>query len=152
MTYNWTEIAKKKSLLELYNILTGGNSLTDEELYAAKMEIENRGFNLNEPQKIKDKIELESLIEERDFEKVTIGQLFYSDSKMDFKLLLGAAGLTIFAIINLIFNLIKQHWGISLVILCAALFFTFYCYFSYQKKSHREKWRQDRITELEKQK
>jgi hypothetical protein len=151
MTYNWTEIVKKKSLKELYGTMTRVNSLTDEERYAAKMEIENRGYSLNEPQKIKDKIELESLIEERDFERGIFGRLFYSDSILEFKLFLGAAGLTIFAIINLTFNLIKTHWGISLIILCVALFFTFYYYFSYKKKSRREKWRQTRITELEKQ-
>ena len=134
MTYDWQEIVKKKSLKEVASLVTGQIPLPKEATEAAKIEITNRGFCLDDSQRIIKQIELDILIEEQNFESGTLGKFLHSDSKSDFKMFRIAIVMTIFFIINMIFNLIKTHWGISLLFLLGALFITISSYFSYRKK------------------
>jgi hypothetical protein len=75
LSYNWPEIVKKKSIKELYDIVIGETPLCEEAELAAKKELINRGFSCEDPIKIKKQIELESLLEEQDFENSFIWPL-----------------------------------------------------------------------------
>ena len=68
MTYNWKEIFKSKSDLELYKIHIGETILNNEAKEFAEEELKSRDFDFNNLEKHKRKWELERLIEEDRYE------------------------------------------------------------------------------------
>ena len=66
MQYNWTEILKEKTSKELYDIYSGNSFLPDEVIPFARLELENRHFNLTDVESLKDSFKLENIEEELD--------------------------------------------------------------------------------------
>jgi len=76
--YNWPEILKNKSRKELYDIYLGKSLLNSEAEKYAEIELRNIGFKFDNLELEKEKMELESLIEE----KTSSNSLFFKwDSK-----------------------------------------------------------------------
>ncbi len=149
MTYNWPKIVQGKSVKELYSIANGETMVPNEAIIAAKQEIENRGLRLHDSERIKNKIELESLIEERDEGKSFFGRLFLTSSRVWLRQFIGGILITIFSFLNLIFDFSKTKWEITFIYFLFPLLFTFYSYYQYKKTRKREQFIRNRISGLE---
>ena len=149
MTYNWPKIVQGKSVKEFYSIASGDTILPNEAIIAAKQEIENRGLKLHDSEIMKNKIELESLIEERDEGKSFFGRLFFTSSRVWMRQFIGGILITIFSFLNLIFNFSKTKWDFTLFYFLFPLAFTFYSYYQYKKTRKREQFIRNRISGLE---
>lgn len=123
--------------------------LPDEAVDAAKREIEDRGYDLNNLKLIKQFSELNSLKKEQDDEISFFGRIFNPPSKILLKQFYLSIPFTIVFLLNLIFNFLKLGRLDSLLFFAFGLFFMIFNYISYKKKVKREKFVRDRIAELE---
>jgi len=142
MNYNWTEIFKSKTDKELYEIYKGKSFLNSDAQNSAFIELKNRNFNFNDIDKYKKQWELESLIDEENYE-IKKAKPFFKNS--DSYLLLGILGLIIivwFFIDYFIGN--KVSW-FSIIVGISMIIFGF---IGYNMKKNREMHRKNKIGQL----
>lgn len=150
MEYNWTEIFKNKSTRELYNIYLGKSALGSEQREYARVELENRNFDFENPDKQRSKWELENLIEE----EKSYNNIFFRSHRSWEYLIMGVAGL-VFTLIPLIIILryyisAKQTQDLegAFFALIIGVAFTVTGFLNYRKKKAREIFRKNRLREL----
>lgn len=150
MEYNWTEIFKNKSSRELYNIYLGKSALGSEQREYARVELENRNFDFENPDKQRSKWELENLIEE----EKSYNNIFFRSHRSWEYLIMGVAGL-VFTLIPLIIILryyisAKQTQDLegAFFALIIGVAFTVTGFLNYRKKKAREIFRKNRLREL----
>lgn len=152
MDYNWVEIFRNKTDLELYKILIGKTVLNSEAKKFAKVELDRRKFNFENIKVYKDKWELERLIKERNLAANYFLRIYHG-WRFGLGVLISALvfSIVLFFHITGLFqyeNKIGPGLVSNIIFLCIGISFSFFGLIKYRSGRKREKYRENRINEL----
>lgn len=152
MKYNWTEILKNKSEKELYDIYVGRSVLGSEVMEFARIELENRNFNFENPDKHRKKWELEKLKFE---DEESNNNILFKYTHAKEYLIIGYAGI-IYAMIALTaivryflgYHDLNNEIARDFFSLVLSLAISIAGFAKYKSKTERERFRETRLKEL----
>ena len=128
MYYNWIEIFKEKSTIELYEIFCGNSLLPDATIPLAKKELERRKFDFINTTVIKDSWKLSEIEEQLDYFIIELNRKPRLPLKQEFIIIGFVALLLFFVFKNCDSNVIMFLIPITTVLLIIAVGIDYYIY------------------------
>lgn len=153
MSYNWENIFKEKTDQELYKIFIGQTQLDSQAKDFAQKELQNRRFNFKNTDKVEKQWLLEKLKQEDIEESKSIGYGVFNSKRYLLMTFIGF-GLLIFLVVDFLldlglfsnkdFDFINHIFFITI-----GLLFSTWGLIGYKKSINRNKFRTEKIKELE---